>query len=170
MLFSNNIAVYLEILTIVVLGIFSFITLFDRWRKGEQKTAIENFKDTITSMERRMGEMQLEIDERKREHQISLEKIAHMTGENKVLRDLLLGRDPETDKYRQRAEMAINQVDAMLKMVQSQSKFEGEQTELMRGMNESFIKLGNGIEALISEFRSHREFVRKAHPEVAMEV
>lgn len=165
----SNIATYLEILTVIVLGVFSFITLYDRWRKGEQKTAIENFQATINSMEGRMNEMQLEIDERKREHQVSLEKIAHLNGENKVLRDLLMGRDPDSDKYRQRSETAMAQVDTMFKMIQSQAKLEGEQSELMRNMTTSVVSLGKGIEALIGEFKSHREFVKRAHPEVALE-
>lgn len=100
MLQLGPIATYLEILTIVILGIFSFLTLLDRRQKEAYKEVIGNLKATVDSMSLRMGEMELELEERKKDHHESLEKIAHLNGENKVLRDLLLGNDPASKEYR----------------------------------------------------------------------
>lgn len=93
----------LQLITIIVLGGFSFITLFDRSRKQNTKETIENFKSTIESMRLRMEEMDSELKEGRKAHQESLEKIAHLRGENETLKSLLLGKDPESLEYRQKS-------------------------------------------------------------------
>lgn len=90
----------LEILTIVLLGIFSFITLYERYKKGNNQEIIENFEKTIESMRVRMEEMAIELNEGKKAHQDSLEKIAHLRGENETMKSILLGRDPESTEHK----------------------------------------------------------------------
>lgn len=106
----------LEILTIVVLGAFSFIALFDRNRRATNKETIENLKETINSMKLRMGEMEEEMEEGKKAHQDSLEKIAHLRGENETLKSLLLGRDPESAEYRRKTIELLSELVKELKM------------------------------------------------------
>ena len=98
---------YLEIVTIVTLGVFSFITLFERYRKGNYKDTIQNFRETIEGMTVRMTEMEKELEETRRNHQESLQKIAKLTGDNETLKSILLGRDPESETYRRRTLEAI---------------------------------------------------------------
>lgn len=105
----------LEIMTIVVLGIFSFMTLLDRNRKMTNKETIENLKETINSMKIRMGEMEDEMKEGKKAHQDSLEKIAHLRGENETLKSLLLGRDPESAEYRRKTIELLSELVKELK-------------------------------------------------------
>lgn len=90
-------------LTIIVLGIFSTITLVERYRKGKNADIVMNFKETIESMKLRMDEMDIELKETRKNHQESLEKIAHLRGENETLKSLLLGRDPESIQYRDKS-------------------------------------------------------------------
>lgn len=90
----------LEILTIVVLGIFSFITLYERYKKGNNQEIIGNFEKTIESMRVRMEEMAIELNEGKKAHQDSLEKIAHLRGENETMKSILLGRDPDSVEHK----------------------------------------------------------------------
>ena len=106
----------LEILTIVVLGAFSFIALFDRNRRATNKDTIENLKETINSMKLRMEEMDKELAEGKRAHQESLEKIAHMRGENETLKSLLLGKDPESVEYKRKTVELLQEMIAELKV------------------------------------------------------
>lgn len=98
----EHVAYWLEGLTIVVLGIFSFVTLLDRRSKSQRDEIITNFEKTIESMKLRMAEMDIELKEGKRAHQDSLEKIAHLRGENETLKSLLLGKDPESSEYKRK--------------------------------------------------------------------
>lgn len=97
-----SVATWLEILTIVVLGIFSFITLLERRQKSRNTEIVENFEKTIESMKARMREMDIELKDGRKAHQDSLEKIAHLRGENETLKSLLLGRDPESVQYKEK--------------------------------------------------------------------
>jgi FtsZ-binding cell division protein ZapB len=99
---GNHISATLEILTIVILGMFSFITLYERYRKGNNQETIGNFEKTIESMRLRMEEMAIELNEGKKAHQDSLEKIAHLRGENETMKSILLGRDPESTEHKQK--------------------------------------------------------------------
>ena len=104
----------IEIITIVVLGVFSFISLFDRNRKNTYQEIVGNLEKTVASMKLRMGEMELEITERKKEHQDSLQKIAHLTGENKTLMMILQGKDPYSSDYRSKSlKLLQNMLDEM---------------------------------------------------------
>lgn len=139
----ENVATWLEGLTIVVLGIFSFLTLLERRDKTKQNDIITNFEKTVESMKLRMDEMQLEIDDqskeidkRKLEHQESLQKIATLTGENNTLKLLLTDRDPASEKYR------------------------AQSIELLHGL----ITEMKNISINLNE---HANFVKMAHPEVA---
>ena len=105
----------LEILTIVVLGIFSFMALFDRNKRATNKETIDNLKETINSMKLRMEEMEEEMEEGKKAHQNSLEKIAHLRGENETLKSLLLGRDPESAEYRRKTIELLSELVKELK-------------------------------------------------------
>jgi hypothetical protein len=99
---GNHISATLEILTIVILGMFSFITLYERYRKGNNQETVGNFEKTIESMRLRMEEMEIELNEGKKAHQDSLEKIAHLRGENETMKSILLGRDPESTEHKQK--------------------------------------------------------------------
>jgi len=90
----------LQIMTIVILGMFSFITLYERYRKGNNQEIISNFEKTIESMRIRMEEMAIELNEGRKAHQDSLEKIAHLRGENETMKSILLGRDPESVEHK----------------------------------------------------------------------
>jgi len=92
----------LQIMTIVILGMFSFITLYERYRKGNNQETIGNFEKTIESMRLRMEEMAIELNEGRKAHQDSLEKIAHLRGENETMKSILLGRDPESVEHKQK--------------------------------------------------------------------
>lgn len=99
---ASHITIALEILTIVVLGAFSSITLYERYRKGNNQETIQNFEKTIESMRVRMEEMAIELNEGRKAHQDSLEKIAHLRGENETMKSILLGRDPESVEHKQK--------------------------------------------------------------------
>lgn len=99
---AGHISATLEILTIVVLGAFSSITLYERYRKGNNQEIIQNFEKTIESMRVRMEEMAIELNEGKKAHQDSLEKIAHLRGENETMKSILLGRDPDSVEYKEK--------------------------------------------------------------------
>lgn len=96
----ENISPIINSIAIVVLGSFSALTLYNQYKKGNNSDTIVNFKDTIESMKARMDEMDVELKETRKNHQESLEKIAHLRGENETLKSLLLGRDPESIQYR----------------------------------------------------------------------
>lgn len=98
----EHLAYWLEGLTIVILGVFSFLTLLERKGKAAQSDMIINFEKTIESMKARMAEMDIELTEGRKAHQESLEKIAHLRGENETLKALLLGKDPESTAYKQK--------------------------------------------------------------------
>lgn len=139
----EHVAPWLEALTIIVLGIFSFLTLLERRNKTRQNEIITNFEKTIESMKARMDEMQIEIDDqakeitkRKEEHQESLQKIATLTGENNTLKLLLTDRDPASEKYR------------------------AQSIELLHG-------LINEMKGISKNLDDHSNFVKRAHPEVA---
>lgn len=99
---AGHISATLEILTIVVLGSFSFVTLYERYRKGNNQETIQNFEKTIESMRVRMEEMAIELNDGKKAHQDSLEKIAHLRGENETMKSILLGRDPDSVEHKQK--------------------------------------------------------------------
>lgn len=139
----EHIASWLEGLTIVVLGIFSFLTLLERRNKTKQNDIITNFEKTIESMQGRLNEMQIEIDDqakeitkRKEEHQESLQKIATLTGENNTLKLLLTDRDPASEKYR------------------------AQSIELLHGLITEMKNISTNL-------NDHANFVKMAHPEVA---
>lgn len=98
----EHVTYWLEGLTIIVLGIFSFLTLLEHRNKESQSEMIINFEKTIESMKARMAEMDIELNEGRKAHQESLEKIAHLRGENETLKSLLLGKDPESAAYKQK--------------------------------------------------------------------
>ncbi len=138
----EHVASWLEALTIIVLGIFSFLTLLERRSKTKQNDIITNFEKTIESMQGRLNEMQIEINDqakeievRRTEHQDSLQKIATLTGENNTLKLLLTDRDPASEKYRSKS------------------------LELMQGL----IAEMKGISRNLDD---HSNFVKRAHPEV----
>ena len=94
---------WLQIVTIIILGVFSFLTLYERRKKQGYADTITNFKDTIESMKERMAEMDTELKQAKENHQESLQKIARLSGENETLRALLLGKDPKTVEYQNKS-------------------------------------------------------------------
>lgn len=93
----------LNTFAIIIVGMFSALTLYNQYKRGSNSDIISNFKETIDSMKLRMTEMDIELKEGKRAHQESLEKIAHLRGENETLKSLLLGRDPESIQYRDKS-------------------------------------------------------------------
>lgn len=111
----DHVPMTLEILTIVVLGVFSFITLYERYRRCNNTETIENFKQAVESMKLRMDEMQEELNEANEAHQESLQKIAHLRGENETLKSLLLGRDPESAEYRRKTIELLSELVKELK-------------------------------------------------------
>lgn len=99
----ENINPIMNSIAILVLGSFSALTLYNQYKKGNNSDTIFNFKNTIESMKLRMDEMDTELKETRKNHQESLEKIAHLKGENETLKSLLLGRDPESIQYRDKS-------------------------------------------------------------------
>ena len=93
----------LNTFAIIIVGMFSALTLYNQYKRGNNSDTISNFKDTIESMKLRMDEMDTELKETRKNHQESLEKIAHLRGENETLKSLLLGRDPESIQYRDKS-------------------------------------------------------------------
>lgn len=94
---------WLQILTILILGVFSFLTLYERRKKQGNADTIENFRTTIESMRVRMEEMEAELKQARENHQESLQRIARLSGENDTLRALLLGKDPKTVEYQNKS-------------------------------------------------------------------
>lgn len=105
----------LQILTIFVLGSFSFVTLYERYRKGNNQETIGNFEKTIASMRLRMEEMAIELNDGRKAHQDSLEKIAHLRGENETMKSILLGRDPESVEHKTKMIELLQQLVTELK-------------------------------------------------------
>lgn len=99
----DSISGWLQVITIAVLGVFSFITLYERRKKQENTDTIDNFRATIESMRARMLEMEEELKEARLNHQESLEKIAHLRGENETLKSILLGKDPKSVEYQNKS-------------------------------------------------------------------
>lgn len=100
--------------TIIILGVFSFLTLYERREKQSNDDTIENFRTTIESMRARMEEMEAELKQARENHQESLQKIARLSGENETLRALLLGKDPKTVEYQNKSiellQMLVNEL------------------------------------------------------------
>lgn len=99
----DSVSGWLQVITIIVLGVFSFITLYERRKKQEKSDTIDNFRATIESMRIRMEEMEKELEETRANHQDSLQKIARLSGENETLKSLLLGRDPKSIEYQNKS-------------------------------------------------------------------
>lgn len=99
----DSVSGWLQVITIIVLGVFSFITLYERRKKQEKSDTIDNFRATIESMRLRMEEMEKELEEARLNHQDSLQKIARLSGENETLKSLLLGRDPKSIEYQNKS-------------------------------------------------------------------
>ena len=111
----EHVASWLEALTIIVLGIFSFLTLLERRTKTRQNETITNFEKTIESMKARMAEMDIELKDGRKAHQDSLEKIAHLRGENETLESLLLGKDPQSVQYKEQTIALLQEMVRELK-------------------------------------------------------
>jgi hypothetical protein len=111
----EHVAPWLEALTIIVLGIFSFLTLLERRTKTRQNETITNFEKTIESMKARMAEMDIELKDGRKAHQDSLEKIAHLRGENETLKSLLLGKDPQSVQYKEQTIALLQEMVRELK-------------------------------------------------------
>ena len=123
----ENVNTILATVTVVVLGILSAITLYAQHKKGNSADIVNNFRETIESMKARMDEMDVELKETRKNHQESLEKIAHLRGENETLKSLLLGRDPESIQYRDKSleilTALVNEVKALDGVLRSHHEF-----------------------------------------------
>lgn len=123
----DNINTILGAIAVVVMGILSAITLYTQYRRGANADIVTNFKETIESMKLRMDEMDVELKETRKNHQESLEKIAHLRGENETLKSLLLGRDPESIQYRDKSleilTALVNEVKALDGLIKTHHNF-----------------------------------------------
>jgi hypothetical protein len=100
-------------IAVVAVGVIAIIGIFDRATRNRKKEASEAetrlvnaLKDELSLLRDKMTKQEVRI--------IDMEKHLHaLSAENKVLRDVVMGRDENAKEYQAKAAVAMKQVSEM---------------------------------------------------------
>lgn len=120
--FPGTVAGWAGLLTIILVGVFALIGIFDKVRKQREEDAnkvddrlIKLLKDQIEALERRVTALDKELLETKTSLQT-------MQIENKTLRDVLQGRDGALQDYMKTGLSAMAEIHEVLKLTRENGK------------------------------------------------
>lgn len=131
---------WIETISIITIGIFAVISLFDKTlnnrRKNIQETdnaLIESLQASVNHMKGKQTEMEVDLKQ-------ANEKITALQAENTLLKDIAIGRDGNTKQFQTDA------YDAMKKVI--------ENVTISKMNHEAIVKMDKNIEKLASSIEN----------------
>ena len=122
MAFGMSFKEWLEMIAIVVVGIFAIITLIDR-ESNRRKLEIDKQEDrVITLLKEEVQTMKGEYDDLQQRFQDQELKFKELMTENTTLREIVQGRDASTLEYQKAGLASMKNGEIVLQEVQKSNK------------------------------------------------
>jgi hypothetical protein len=139
--------------SILIIGIFSLIGIFDKTRRERQKTVTEETKELITILKEKIIALEDRVKNAETSATAAQLNSTKTEAENRTLRDIIQGRDNNTVEFQKQAMVAMRQVESVEKVVIEQNKILKEQQEDIRKMSSNTERLASSIEELVKQDR-----------------
>ena len=147
-----------EIITIVVVGVFSLIALLDRGMKQKRTDADALDKELINSLKTKAELQEERIKELETDHKASTALINQLKGENQMMKELLQGRDKATLDYQKTGLEAMAKIDKIFEVAITNSK---NIETLTKTLTDHFSRIEKHYEAVDSKVLACLKITRR---------
>lgn len=131
---------------VIIGGIFALIGIADR-RNKQRMTEAQALEDRVRNLYKEETEAQKqEIEELRGEIAVIRDRSIKIEAENKILKDLLQGRDKNTKEFQKRAEDTMDIVVKLSEVALSNGKKTDAVMETVRLTNQNVERLATAIE------------------------
>lgn len=150
----GNLPAIITIVTLEVAGLVAIYGIFDSKYKQREKEKDQQEDRIIALYKVEVGQLNERINAQDTTLQTMRTELASMSGENKLMRDLLTGRDADTAKWRTRTEESMTLISEIGKLAVANGK---KMDAALAGISQS----SQNIERLAVSIEKHLSMTEK---------